>query len=202
MTWGSRWVRRRACIRCSGRPGRIFGGSVGKSEHDTTRRCGAWRRQSRSDRASHGPRGSRRYSRKVSQQARTHGDLCTRLGTVTCADGLMWTGSRWMACKRSGVRIPIAPPQLRCIIRNPEPRSSGAWYSTKVPQRQRYEVPYIHSDKAPPLARAAGTALPWPGAQAPQGLLTRQNAHFSLPVTLARCQRAALSAPLRRGFCG
>jgi hypothetical protein len=109
MTWGSRWVRRRACIRCSGRPGRIFGGSVGKSEHDTTRRYGAWRRQSRSDRASHGPRGSRRYSRKVPQQARTHGDLCTRLGTVTCADGLMWTGCRWMACKRSAVRARLAP---------------------------------------------------------------------------------------------
>ena len=109
MTWGSRWGRRRACIRCSGRPGRIFGGSVGKSEHDTTRRCGAWRRQSRSDRASHGPRGSRRYSRKVPQQARTHGDLCTRLGTVTCADGLMWTGCRWMACKRSAVRARLAP---------------------------------------------------------------------------------------------
>jgi hypothetical protein len=27
-------------------------------------------------------------------------------------------------------------------------------------------------------------ALPWPGAQGAQGLLTSQNAHFSLPVTL------------------
>jgi hypothetical protein len=29
--------------------------------------------------------------------------------------------------------------------------------------------------------RAAGTALPWPGAQAAQGLLTRQNAYYSQP---------------------
>ena len=82
------------------------------------------------------------------------------------------------------VRIPIAPPQFKAIIRKPEPRVSEGLYSSKVPQRQRYEVPYIHSDKASPPTRAAGTASPWPGAQAAQGLLTRQNAHFSLPVTL------------------
>src|ERR1700684_2558182 len=45
------------------------------------------------------------------------------------------TESPGMACKRSGVRIPIAPPQFRDIIRNPEPQGSGAWYSSKVPQR-------------------------------------------------------------------
>src|ERR1039457_3511962 len=89
-----------------------------------------------------------------------------------------------MACKRSGVRIPIAPAQFKAIIRKPEPRVSEGLYSSKVPQRQRCDVPYIHSDKAPPPTRAAGTASPWPGAQAAQGLLTRQNAHFSLPVTL------------------
>jgi hypothetical protein len=70
-----------------------------------------------------------------------------------------------MACKRSGVRIPIAPPQFTAIIRNPEPQSSGAWYSSKVPQLQRREVPYSHSDKAPPPMRPAGTALLRPGAE-------------------------------------
>src|ERR1039458_9637347 len=54
-----------------------------------------------------------------------------------------------MACKRSGVRIPIAPPQVKFVMGNPEPQSLGAWYSSKVPQRQRPEVSYANSDKAP-----------------------------------------------------
>jgi hypothetical protein len=39
-----------------------------------------------------------------------------------------------MACKRSGVRIPIAP-QVRETIRNPEPRLEGL-YSSKVQQQR------------------------------------------------------------------
>src|ERR1039457_3961783 len=89
-----------------------------------------------------------------------------------------------MTCKRSGVRIHIAPLQVRDIIRNPEPQDSGAWYSSKVPQRQRREVPYSHSDKAPSPVRAAGMALPRPGAETAWILLSGQNAHSSLHVTL------------------
>src|ERR1022692_354872 len=36
-----------------------------------------------------------------------------------------------MACKRSGVRIPIAPPQVRSIIRNSEPTVPGARTAAK-----------------------------------------------------------------------
>src|ERR1019366_4053028 len=36
------------------------------------------------------------------------GPGCT-LRTVACGYALRWTGCHWMACKRSGVRIPIAP---------------------------------------------------------------------------------------------
>jgi hypothetical protein len=61
-------------------------------------------------------RGIGPYSRKVPQQAWTQANPGALCGTVTCADGLLWTGCRWMACKRSGVRIPIAP-QVRDIIR-------------------------------------------------------------------------------------
>src|ERR1035438_5829115 len=110
-------------------------------------------------------RGRRAYSREVPQQARTQADLGALSGTVTCGYARQWTGCHWMACKRSGVRIPIAPPQFKTIIRNPGPRVSEGLYSCKVPQRLRREVPYSHSDKAPPPMRAAGTALPQPGAE-------------------------------------
>jgi hypothetical protein len=58
------------------------------------------------------------------------------------------------------VRIPIAPLQVRAIIRDPEPESSGARYSSKVPQQQRREVAYTNSDMAPPPIRL----LAWPAA--------------------------------------
>ena len=53
--------------------------------------------------------GVRSYSRKVPQQAWTQADPGALCGTVTCGYVLWWTGCHWMACKRSGVRIPIAP---------------------------------------------------------------------------------------------
>jgi hypothetical protein len=49
------------------------------------------------------------YSREVPQQGGTQVDLGALSGTVTCGYTLWWTGCHWMACKRSGVRIPIAP---------------------------------------------------------------------------------------------
>jgi len=60
----------------------------------------------------------RRYSRKVPQQAGTQVGPGGRGRTVTCTGTRGWTGCRWLACKRSGVRIPIAP-QVRDIIRKP-----------------------------------------------------------------------------------
>jgi hypothetical protein len=54
-------------------------------------------------------RGTGSYSREVPQQAWTRADLGALSGTVTSGCALRWTGCRWMACKRSGVRIPIAP---------------------------------------------------------------------------------------------
>jgi hypothetical protein len=80
------------------------------------------------------PRGQE-YSRKVQQPAWIPGDWCGRRGTVTCTDGLRWTSCRWMACKRSGVRIPVAQ-QLIALIRNLRRRIAGL-YSSKVQQRRR-----------------------------------------------------------------
>ena len=50
-----------------------------------------------------------RYSRKVQQPVRTRGAWHGRGRTVTCGDGRGWTCCRQMACKRSGVRISLAP---------------------------------------------------------------------------------------------
>jgi len=58
------------------------------------------------------------YSTEVPQPARTPADWSARCGTVTCGDGLRWMGCLLMACKRSGVRIPIAPPKLKDIKSN------------------------------------------------------------------------------------
>jgi hypothetical protein len=49
------------------------------------------------------------YSTEVPQQARNATDSGARSGTVTCTDGRGWTWCLRMACKRSGVRIPVAP---------------------------------------------------------------------------------------------
>ncbi len=52
------------------------------------------------------------YSRKVPQQARKDTDPGTRSGTVTRADGRGWTCCLLMACKRPGVRVPLAPRKI------------------------------------------------------------------------------------------
>jgi len=78
-----------------------------------------------------------RYSGKVQQPLRIWPDWHTRPGTVTCGDRHWWTCCLVMACKRPGVRVPLAP-QFRDIIRNPEPRLQDL-YSSKVPQREQCE---------------------------------------------------------------
>jgi hypothetical protein len=50
-----------------------------------------------------------RYSREVPQPGRTRAHSGARVRTVTCAHVHGWTCCLLMACKRSGVRIPIAP---------------------------------------------------------------------------------------------
>jgi hypothetical protein len=80
---------------------------------------------------SRGPAGE--YSTKVPQPARTWTDWSACCRTVTCGDGRRWMGCLLMACKRSGVRIPIAP-QFRNTIRKKEPRIK-AEYSSKVQQQ-------------------------------------------------------------------
>jgi hypothetical protein len=51
------------------------------------------------------------YSGKVQQPVRIWPHWYARSGTVTCGDRHRWTCCLWMACKRSGVRIPLAPPR-------------------------------------------------------------------------------------------
>jgi len=75
-------------------------------------------------------------------------------GTVTCGNGLRWMPCLLMACKRSGVRIPI-DPQVRAINRNLSRRLS-ALYSSKVQQR-----PHI-SDRTPVRIRSPCGVSRWP----------------------------------------
>src|ERR1700722_12750764 len=52
---------------------------------------------------------ARKYSTKVQQPAGTQAARPALTGTVACTDALGWMPCLLMACKRSGVRIPIAP---------------------------------------------------------------------------------------------
>jgi hypothetical protein len=74
------------------------------------------------------------YSREVPQRVWIPVDCLVLAGTVTCADGLLWTGCRWMACKRSGVRIPIAP--LGIPVQSTSSGPSG-WVSRSVDRHLR-----------------------------------------------------------------
>src|ERR1035437_2777223 len=58
------------------------------------------------------------YSTKVPQLVGTEADLCARCRTVTCGDGLRWMGCLLMPCKRSGVRVSVAPSQLKVMKSN------------------------------------------------------------------------------------
>jgi hypothetical protein len=58
------------------------------------------------------------------------------VGTVTCGDGRGWTCCRQMACKRSGVRISLAP-LVRSEIRIVRTASTAAKYSNGGPVGRR-----------------------------------------------------------------
>lgn len=49
------------------------------------------------------------YSGKVQQLAGIPVDSDVCAGTVTCGDRYRWTPRPLMACKRSGLRLPLAP---------------------------------------------------------------------------------------------
>jgi hypothetical protein len=49
------------------------------------------------------------YSREVPQLTRIEADWSGRCRTMTCGSVLWWTGCLLMACKRSGVRVSVAP---------------------------------------------------------------------------------------------
>src|ERR1039457_7223619 len=77
---------------------------------DIVWRC-AWQcAYRRSVRWARGAVGLERTARKYSNRPGFRGDSWGRPETVTCTDTLLWTCCHCMACKRSGVRIPIAPP--------------------------------------------------------------------------------------------
>src|ERR1039458_616048 len=85
-----------------------------------------------------GGRGLGSYSTKVPQPAWTQADLGAFSGTVACGYALRWTGCHWMACKRSGVRIPIAPlvgyrQNCRCCADRTAVVSMAAWCDIPVP---------------------------------------------------------------------
>jgi hypothetical protein len=79
------------------------------------------------------------YSRKVQQPVRTRGVCHGRGRTVTCGDGRGWTCCRQMACKRSGVRISLAP-LVRIEIRTNRTVGTAAKYSNGGPLGRRTSV--------------------------------------------------------------
>ena len=83
------------CLAAEERRGRLAGGFRWSHAFLERDRCG-W------------PTGQE-YSRKVPQQAWTRVDWSGRRRTMTCTGILWWTVCRWIACKRSGVRISLAP---------------------------------------------------------------------------------------------
>jgi len=71
------------------------------------------------------------HSTEVQQHARIWADPCARASMVTCADRRLWTPCLRFASKGSGVRAPLAPPQLKDLIRTLEPGGSEACTATK-----------------------------------------------------------------------
>jgi hypothetical protein len=85
------------------------------------------------------------------------------------------------------------------VIRNPDPRSTGARYSSKVPQRQSCAIPFSNSDMAAPSTRAAGMACCGAGHCDDLGPADRaERSFFASCDTLPHCRCMALLAP-RRG---
>jgi hypothetical protein len=130
-------------------------------------------------------------------------DLGALCGTVTCGytrgvDGLPLGGMQevWGSNPHSSTA------RFRDIIRNPEPQSSGAWYSSKVPQRQRREAPVAQSGYGPAAGEDCWHGLRRPDAGTASGFVTRQDASPSLPVTLASRQCAGPAGSAAAWFCG
>ena len=112
-----------------------------------------------------------RYSGKVQQPVRTWPDRCAHSGMVTCGNRHRWTCCLWMACKRSGVRIPLAP-QVRDKIRKPGHPGTAGKYSSGDHTRCRAGVRI--SFHPPPVA--AGKVCGWQMFGAVSLPLTRRNA--------------------------
>jgi hypothetical protein len=92
------------------------------------------------------------YSGKVQQPVRTSADWRAHSGTVTCGDRRGWTCCLLMACKRSGVRISLAPrfrsseavyADLDRLLIVQEVTLSGELACSGVPAGQRAVAPLI-----------------------------------------------------------
>jgi len=95
----------------------------------TTRRCGTRCRQLAWGGSAYGGGGIGSYSSEVPQRVWIPVDCWVLAGTMTCADGLLWTGCHWMACKRSAVRARLAP-LVRSEIRTDRTGSTAASTAT------------------------------------------------------------------------
>jgi hypothetical protein len=103
------------------------------------------------------------YSTEVQQLTRTRTDLRGRGRTVTCGDGRGWTCCRQMACKRSGVRISLAP-LVRSEIRIDRTGSTAAKYSNGGPVGRRT---YVRIECLPAPALLARPPIPSRAAALP-----------------------------------
>ena len=99
-TWGVAAGRVRRVQRCHSPP-------LGRSRY--AQQSPGCRQAEVSSTGGQGATSCRKYSAEVPQPRRTRAYSGALLWTVTCGDVLPWTACLLMACKRSGVRIPIAP---------------------------------------------------------------------------------------------
>jgi len=119
-----------------------------------------------------------RYSKKIRQPVRTWRDGRALPGTVTCTDVLRWTCCLLMACKRSGVRIPVAPPQFRQINSKSWAHGSRALYSSKIQQRSGTMCLSVGCDLVPAQGGIAGMTCWRRMPRRTQNALTRRNVPF------------------------
>ena len=106
---------------------------------------------------------------------------------VNSQQGDVWhrqaMGQACMACKRSGVRISLAP-RVRSIIRKCE-HHLQAKYSSEIQQRSCTEMPHTSADRAPSPTENCWQGSPWPEPWLACGAVTRKHGFSACFMTLA-----------------
>src|ERR1022692_3304979 len=130
-----------------------------------------------------------KWGANVDRHQATSGHVQPRKPQVNATQGHVRphpaTGGVCMACKRSGVRIPIAPPQFKSIIRKPEPTVPGARTAAKYSSRRSENHRTPVRIWCPCGCRAAARPVAARARDNRRVCLTRQNA---APLLAARAE--------------